>query len=276
MERFAHTGESFAFGLSFVPPETLAPLVRGLVGPADALVRAAVTLRASFVFVPADEPWAEDLAQALTDEDIAPLWAVSGPLWPVLNARGVAEGLRATLTQPEEIGAELDSAIDGLLSEVDRAERVGARAFVLAEDLAGTQGPLVAPDFAIAELVPRYARVVRSARSHGLPALFHSDGDIRLLLTAIERAGFVGVHAGGGLDFDSFDRLFWAARAHELVVMGGMLTGELGNAARAEAIGSTVGVLAHAGGLFVSDDGGITSEREVAGLVTAIAAAREV
>lgn len=276
MERFFRRGEAFPFGLSFVPPETLGPLAHDVSDPVRALVDAAVTLRASFAFVPADEPWAEELAEALSAEDIAPLWALSGPLWPVIHAHGVAEGLRATLTRPEAIGEEIDRGLDSLLAEAGRAMRSGARALVLAEDLAGTHGPLVAPDFAIAELVPRYERVVRAARALGMPALFHSDGDIRLLLPAIERAGFVGVHAGGGLTFDTFDRLFWTARELDLAVVGGMLTGELGNAARAEALGSTLGVLAQAGGLFVADDGGITSEREVAGLVTALAAARAV
>jgi hypothetical protein len=109
-----------------------------------------------------------------------------------------------------------------------------------------------------------------------MPAILHSDGDIRPLLPAIARAGFAGVHAGGGLGFEAFDRLFWAARDAGLVVVGGLLTGELGNAARAEALGSTIGVLARAGGLLVADDGGITTEREVSGLVTALAAARAV
>jgi hypothetical protein len=86
----------------------------------------------------------------------------------------------------------------------------------------------------------------------------------------------VGVHGGGGLDFAGFERLFWSAREAGLVVIGGLLTADLGNAARAEALGSALGVLAKIGGLFVADDGGITTEREVGGLITALAAARDV
>ena len=67
-----------------------------------------------------------------------------------------------------------------------------------------------------------------------------------------------------------------AARDAGLAVIGGLLTAELGNPARAEAIGSTIGVLAQAGGLFVADDGGITTAAEVANLVSALAAARDV
>lgn len=276
MERLSVSGQPFPFGLTFVPTEALSPVSRDASDPVEALVRAATTLEAAFAFVPADAEWAEDAVTALGEASVAPIFAVSGPLWPLIEARGTMEGLRATLTHPEEMGEAIEEALRPVVAEVGRAVRLGARAFVLAEDLAGTAGPLVAPDFAIAELLPRYERVVHIARSLGLPAIFHSDGDIRPLLPAIARAGFAGVHAGGGLTFEAFDRLYWAAREQELVVVGGMLTADLGNAARAEAIGSTIGVLAQAGGLFVADDGGITTPREVAGLVTALAAAREV
>jgi len=276
MDRLPLRGTPFPFGLTFLPPTVLGPVADGITDPALALVEACLELGASFAFIPAAEPWAEAAATVLAEADIAPLWAVSGPLWPVIETRGTTEGLRATLTHPEEIGAELDGRLEELVAEVVRGARLGARALVLAEDLAGTEGPLVAPDFAIAELLPRYERIVAEARSLGLPAVFHSDGDIRPLLPAVHRSGFVAVHGGGGLGFEAFDRLYWAARDAGLAFMGGLLTAELGNAARAEAIGSTIGVLARAGGLFVADDGGITSPREVSGLVTALAAARSV
>jgi hypothetical protein len=276
MDRLSLHGAPFPFGLTFLPEGVLSPVIGASHGPVPDLVEACDVLSASFAFVPVGELWAESAAAALADAGVAPMWTLSGPLWPIIEARGPLEGLRETLTRPEQIGSELDPRLDTLVAEVARGAQAGARAIVLAEDLAGTDGPLVAPDFAIAELLPRYARIVDAARALGLPAVFHSDGDIRPLLPAIARAGFVAVHTGGGLGVSAFDRLFWAAREAGLAVIGGLLTGELGNPARAEALGSMIGVLARAGGLFVADDGGITGEREVAGLVTALAAARDV
>jgi hypothetical protein len=267
-------GTPFPFGLTFVPHKALGLVAGGVRGPVEDLSEACVSLGASFAFVPAGEAWAADAVDALVEVDVAPLWSVSGPLWPVIESWGEMAGLRATLTHPVVVGERLQARLDSILDLVSSGADAGARALVLAEDLAGTDGPLVAPDFAIAELLPRYARVVETARALGMPAVFHSDGDVRPLLPAIARAGFVAVHAGGGLGFEAFDRLFWAAREAGLAVIGGLLTGELGNAARAEALGSTIGVLAQAGGLLVADDGGITTEREVAGLVTALEAAR--
>lgn len=242
----------------------------------DALVAAAVALRASFAFVPAAEPWAERAVRSLADAGIAPMWAIDGPLWPIVERRGTLAGLRATLTDARGIGAELDLTIRPLIDEVSRGAAAGARAIVIAEDLAGSHGPLVAPDFAIAELLPRFERLVRAARSLGLPSLLHSDGDVRPLLPAVVRAGFVAVHAGGGLNLDAFDRLFWAARHEGLAIVGGLLTAELGNPARAEALGSAVGVLAQTGGLFVADDGGLTTPAQAANLLSALTAARDV
>ena len=275
MNRLPLSGTPFTFGLTFLPPDVLGPVVGPSRGPAVDLVDACIALRASFAFVPAREPWAEGATLMLAEAGVAPFWAVDGPLWPVIEARGIAEGLRATLTDPEHVGREIDDRLGVLADEVERGARAGARAVVLAEDLAGSEGPLVAPDFAIAELVPRYGRLVEVAASLGMPSVLHSDGDIRPLLPAVVKAGFVAVHAGGGLGRDAFARLFDSARETGLVVIGGLLTRDLANAALAESIGTRIGLLAHGGGLHVADDGGITTEAEVAGLVAALAAARD-
>ena len=275
MDTLALTGSPFPFGLTFVPQDVLAPLSGTTDDPVAALTEACRVLGASFAFVPADAPSADAVIDALASTGVAPMRAISGPLWPVIERRGVLDGLRATLTHPGDIGAELDQGLDAIVREAAHGVGAGARAIVLAEDLAGVDGPLVAPDFAIAELLPRYDRIVRTARALGVPAIFHSDGDIRPLLPAIHRAGFVAVHAGGGLGLTGFERLFWAARDEGIAVIGGLLTSELGNAARAEMLGSSIGVLAKAGGLFVADDGGLTTVAEAGNLVTALAAARD-
>ncbi len=270
-------GSPFAFGLTFVPSEVL-----GVVGgaaaatddPAVRLAGACAALGASFAFVPATEEWATDAARLLGEQGTAVLWAIDGPLWPVIREHGELAGLRSTLTEPERIGRAIDERLDGVLAGIATGARLGARAIVLAEDLAGSSGPLIAPDFAIAELLPRYARIVQAAGALDLCCVLHSDGDVRPLLPAIARAGFVAIHAGGGLDFERFDKLFWAARDAGLAVIGGLLTGDLGHEIRAEAIGSTVGVVAEAGGLLVADDGGIVTHDEMHGLITALEAAR--
>lgn len=264
-----------AFGLSFVPPEALGPLAGGTRSPGRALAAAARELKAAFAFVPAGAPWAAEACAALRQASVAVFWAMDGPLWPVIKSYGVAEGLRATLLAPEAVAARLDEGLAELTPLIARGIELGASALVLAEDLAGSEGPLVAPDFAIDVLVPRFRGLVRAADEAGLPTVLHTDGDVRPLLAAIARAGFSGVHAGGGLNADGFERLFWAARRAGLMMLGGLQTVDLVRGLPlATALGSRLGVLAQAGGLLLADDGGLTDAAQLVALATALAAAR--
>lgn len=262
-------------GLTFVPPGALAVIAPGSADEAGIVASASRHLDAAFAFLPRTAPWAEAAIGPLLGQGTAPFAVFDGPLWPILEERGIETGLRDTLLHPEQIAVEIALRLDAIEAGVRDAIEAGARAIVIAEDLAGTAGPLVAPDFAIEVLLPRLAGIVRQVTEAGLPAVLHSDGDIRVMLGAVKRAGFSAVHAGGGLTFDAFERLFWAARAEELVMIGGMQTRDLaGGLARAEVLGSRVGLLARAGGLLVADDGGITTPAEVVALSTALAAAR--
>ncbi len=268
-------GTPFGFGLTFVTPEILNDLAPGATSPAGTLLGACQDLDAAFAFVPSWEPWATDVAPMLHAAGVAVFWAVEGPLWPVLEARGLQEGLRATLTHPDDVARDMREGVERVITDVHRGLIQGVSAILIAEDLAGSEGPLVAPDFAIDLLAPMLAQVVGIAEGFGSPTVLHSDGDIRWLLPAVKRAGFAGVHAGGGLSFDGFERLFWAAHALELGVLGGIQATELhGGPARAEVLGSRLGLLARAGGLLVADDGGITTPGEVHALGLALAAAR--
>ncbi|PKQ20951.1 MAG: hypothetical protein CVT66_02700 [Actinobacteria bacterium HGW-Actinobacteria-6] len=267
----------FAFGLTFIPPETLGAFAAEADGPGRTLAAAAAHLRAAFAFVPSWEPWAGEALSALVDAGISAFWAVEGPLWPVLASEGIIEGLRRTLTHPDEMADRIEFGLDAVVARARHGLESGASAIVLAEDLAGAQGPLVAPDFAIERLLPAYEAVVAVANDFSLPAVLHSDGDTRWMLGAVKRAGFAAMHAGGGLDFDAFERLFWAARVHDLAIIGGMQTVDLSRGlARAEVLGSRIGLLARAGGLLVADDGGVTELQQVASLVDAVSAARAV
>jgi hypothetical protein len=268
-------GAPFGFGLTFVSPSTLSAIVPDASSPAETLASACRELDAAFAFVPSWEPWATDATDALRAADISVFWAVEGPLWPVLEARGLQEGLRATLTHPDEVAREMRDGIETVIAAVRRGLARGVSAVVIAEDLAGTDGPLVAPDFAIDVLAPMLSQVVSVASGFEAPSVLHSDGDIRWLLPAAKRAGFAGVHAGGGLSCDAFERLYRSARAEELAVVGGLQTVELtGEPSRVANLGSWVGHLARESGLLVADDGGITTPAEVRALRDAVACAR--
>lgn len=267
------TGERIVTALTFAPPEALAALSH-TVGAGHALADAALALEVDVAFVPSWAPWAPAAVRLLLESDIAPAWVVRGPLWPALEQTRVEVGLRMTARDPEALVPALDAQVERSRSGVLAGMRLGARVIVAAEDLAGTSGLLVAPDFALAEVVPRLETVVSAAVDGGLAAILHSDGDIRVLLRALARAGFSAVHAGGGLERDGFERQFWAARRVGLAVLGGIATADLATPTRAVFAGTSASVLARGGGLIIADDGGIHTPGQMAVLGTAFSAAR--
>jgi len=267
---------SITVGLTFLGPEAVHALALGVDRPEHALVAACAAVDAAFAFVPWREPWAASAVDALLEAGVAPFVSVDGVLWEVLEAEGVEAGLKATLLEPERITAALEAVLERRIIEARAALDAGARALVVAEDLAGSDGPLVAPDFVNETLMPLLGRLVEAATAAAVPAVWHSDGDVRSLLAAAVRSGFSAVHAGGGLRFEGFERVFWAARSAGLMTIGGLTTIDLAEGlVRAETLGSRAGLLARAGKLLVADDGGVTTAREAHALIRAVAAARE-
>jgi hypothetical protein len=259
-------------GISFVSPEVL----RGTTGadsgePSELLVAAVNDLSLDFGFVPADVDWAEEAVSGLSRSGRGALWVVDGPLWPALLGRGVSEGLKATAWDP----GSLDAALDGLTMQAQdlimKGAGIGADTVVVADDVAGSTGPLVSPDYFNEHLVERYALLVATAASAGLRTVFHSDGDTRVFLAGIARAGFIGLHGGGGLDQESFERLLLATREQGLTLLGGLDSARLGEGPDAAMrAGTRAGMLASAGGLIVTDDGGMTTVEEIEAFTPAL------
>jgi len=132
----------------------------------------------------------------------------------------------------------------------------------------------MAPDFVHEELMPRIAPIASEFRRLDLPAIFHSDGDIRVFFPGIARAGFSATHVGG-LGEDGFVRLLRDARQHGLRVLGGIegdaLRQSIPAAIRA---GVQAALFAAPGDVLVADDGSIASAEDLAAFVSAVEAAR--
>ncbi len=262
-------------GLSFVPTETIAPSHGTLAGdPADVLVATVEDLDLDFAFVPADVPWASRATEGLVRSGRAALWVVDGPLWPALRQLGIEEGLKATAWDPGVLEPILDSETDRARTDIVAGVDAGAHAIVIADDIAGSSGPLISPDYLNEHLIHRLALLVAFAASDGLRTAFHSDGEIRAFLQSIVRAGFVAVHGGGGLPLIGFEALLAETRRQGLALVGGLDSVVLREGVPASVrLGAHVGVLASAGGLLMSDDGGITTASEMGALAAAFTAA---
>ncbi len=261
-------------GITFVPAAAVEALRWG-VGPKPALIAVACSrLHPDFVFVPAFEPWAEEAVDRVMACGTAPLWVVSGPFGTVAHRDGWNDALRATVADPASIGERMGDVMPALVEQVRRGVRLGATAVVIAEDLAGTDGPLLAPDFVLDQVVPRIGRLAEAAAEHAVPTVFHSDGDVRWVLPSLRRQGFAAVHPGGLSDL-AFDTFVHAAHAIGLAVIGGLSRETLHAGGPAVMRAATrVSMRAASGGLLIADDGGLTTSEELGALVSALQAAR--
>jgi hypothetical protein len=274
MSALAGENVGLVSGITWVPAETLDALAFGTAadGPADALATVAAALELDFVVVPGDASWAPEAVRELHDRGIAALWGVPGVLGRVGERLGWTEMLKMTAAEPGSLAVLLGEALHDALDVARSGRAARADALLVADDLAGASGPLVAPDFALDALLPCYRMLAHEAAEHDAPAVFHSDGDIRALLPALKRAGFAAVHVAG-VSAGAFLASYAAARAAGLVVVGGIEVAALMTGARR--LGAQAAAVALSGGMILADDGGITLAEEVAAYASALEAARE-
>lgn len=267
-------GSGFLAGIAWLPAETLDALAldTDAIGPADSLATVAHALDLDFAFVSAHPSWAAEAVRELRERGIAAVWTVSGVFGRAAERIGWTEALRMTAAEPGALAVVLGEALHDALDEARTGRSARADAVLVADDLAGATGLLVSPDFALDALLPCYRVLAREAAEHDVPAVFHSDGDVRALLPALGRAGFSAVHLAG-LASEPFAASYAAARSAGLVVLGGIESAALASGARR--LGAQAGSIALSGGVLVCDDGGITSAEEVAAYASALEAARE-
>ncbi|MDP2182817.1 MAG: hypothetical protein Q8K99_09670 [Actinomycetota bacterium] len=265
-------GSGLAVGFSLVPEDAIAGVMWGHLGQLR-LVAACCDIELDFAFVPAWEPGATSLAEAVGSCGTSVFWTVAGPLGRVAAERGWSQTVVDTARHAPDLADALDRATEAAASDVASAPP-GAVACVIAEDIAVLDGPLYAPDHVLAELLPRLGRLAASALERGMDPVLHSDGDTRVFMRAIASAGFRALHVGG-VSYDTFETIYASARAAGLAVIGGLPGDDLRSGApQAIRAGVRAGVLAAAQGLLLADDGGLTTSEEVAALVAAVEASR--
>ena len=265
----------FVSGLTWLPSDLLGELAvhAGLAADGETLGATAASLRVDLAFVDGGGGFAKDAVATLHAADIAAIWCVDGVFGRVAADVGWAEALRMTAAEPGALAARLDEALHEALVTVRAAFDASADAVLVADDLAGPIGPLLSPDFALDALVPCYHRLALESAASGLPALFHSDGEIRALMPALARAGFSAVHLAG-LDRDGFAAAAGSARRAGLVVLGGVAASALPEGARA-AGERAASVAAALGGVIVCDDGGLMTFTQLTSFSAALDAARD-
>jgi hypothetical protein len=200
-------------------------------------------------------------------------WLVAGVLGRAAERLSWNEVIRSSVAQPGELAFVLDEELHETLESLRAGVAAGAAVLVLADDLAGAAGWIVAPDFALEALLPCYRRAVAEWESPDRASVFHSDGDIRALMGPLKRAGFDGVHLGSPGPA-ALAPAVGAARFAGLCALGGIETAALvGDGARRA--GERAGRLARGNRLIITDDGGMTTAEQVVAFGAALEAARD-
>lgn len=269
-------GEAVPMGVTFLPVDALAGMRWGTAPEMPRMLAAlAEQAHLDFAFVPAWEPWADEAIDRLASAGAVTFWVVPGPLGLLASCDGWSEVLRRTAIDGSALAGDLKAVLPEVFEHVRRGARRGAAAVVVAEDLAGTEGLLISPDHAIDIVFPTLEAVAACAAEEGLLAVWHSDGDIRALVGAARRSGFTGIHVGA-LSGEQLRAVLQSARGVGMSLIGGVPGDELrAGAASAVAAGHQAAILSRDGGMLVADDGGLTTPEEIAGLLAAIAAARD-
>lgn len=254
-----------AFGASWVPTE----LERST--GEQTLPARAREIRLDFAFVDAGLPWAAKEVAALLAADVVAVWSVTGVVGRVVGRRGWSEVIRTSAADPSALAVPIAEAQHDALEDVRRGIAAGARAFVVADDLSSSAGWLVSPDFALDAAAPCYASLAREIGGLNAASIFHSDGNVASLYPALRAAGFSAIHLAG-ISAEGVGQAASDVRSAGMVPVGGISVGALG-----EGIGEAARravALARAGTIALCDDGGLTTEDELAELGDVLASAR--
>lgn len=275
LSRLSGRDAGLVTGLTWLHADAIPADIVGTTSSGDTMAQSLAVLAAAadldFVLVPAGESWAHEAADALHEAGVQVLWAVTGALGRVAVGEGWIETLRMSAARPEILSRALDDTVGDAIADFESGLAARADAFLLADDIAGADGPLLSPDFILDALVPGYGRLARLAADTDSALLFHSDGDIRLLMPSLARAGFAGVHLAG-LSENRHVLCHAEARRLNLCVLGGIDAMSLNQGARRAGIRAAQ--LALRGDMAVCDDGGLASAAEFTSYVTALEAAR--
>lgn len=106
---------------------------------------------------------------------------------------GLKAFMTAVMRRTTEIASILEEAETLGTVLMKRAAAQGAHGVVIADDIAFTAGPMVAPDVLRQLFFPFVARQVECAHKLGLSVIFHSDGNLNSVLVDLAATGVDGL-----------------------------------------------------------------------------------
>jgi uroporphyrinogen decarboxylase len=115
-----------------------------------------------------------------------------GPFTAAYMAMGMEAFFLRLADDPAFVQELLQRRTDWAIAVYQQALMLGAEVLILGDDVAARQGPMISPALYRQLVLPCHKRFVAALDA---PVIWHSDGDIRPLLTMAIEAGFVGIHS---------------------------------------------------------------------------------
>jgi uroporphyrinogen decarboxylase len=144
------------------------------------------------------------------ETDLFVMGQVGGPVSMLDEMLGMEDYLVYCLTNPAEIRLIGERVMEYEVAKAKLFIDAGAEAILIADDIAFNAGAFLPPATMRELAYPLYREAVAAIKAHRkVPVVFHSDGDLRLLLPELAACGFDGLHSlqpSAGMDIAAVKR----------------------------------------------------------------------
>jgi uroporphyrinogen decarboxylase len=120
---------------------------------------------------------------------------VGGVFDSIYPYMGLTNYVKALYLRPNALRHVIEEVYRFNLEVIKMFAEAGAHVILVGDDLAYDNGPFIPPSLLRKYVLPYLAGEAEAAHRLNLPVILHSDGNIRLLMEDIVKAGFDGLHS---------------------------------------------------------------------------------
>jgi hypothetical protein len=119
---------------------------------------------------------------------------LNGPVSRLIEEQGFIPAMLALHEEPSRFSSLAETLLNQFEEEVKHARQHGLSGLALADDIAGNRGLFFSTEFFLEVIEPVYQKIAAIIKGGGLYSFFHSDGDIRKIVTSFIQAGYDCLH----------------------------------------------------------------------------------
>jgi len=167
--------------------------------------------------------WWEDLVDCLRHRSYPLRIDMPGLFWWIRDLMGLQRTCISFIRDPDFVNEMMDFYVEFLLKALHKAlDAIRLDFALIAEDMAYKTGPMISPRMVREFMLPRYKRIVRFLKDHGIDIIFvDCDGNVDLLIPIWLEAGingFLPCEVAAGMDPVALRKKF----GKKLIIWGGI------------------------------------------------------